>query len=54
LPIRVLGQVLGVPREDCGPLLDWINRVVSDDPELMFRPDEKERVRAEIFDYSNA
>ncbi|MGH1369514.1 MAG: cytochrome P450 [Maritimibacter sp.] len=51
LPIRVLGQVLGVPREDCGLLLDWTNRVVSDDPEFMRSPDEKERAREELFDY---
>src|SRR5271166_6217327 len=48
LPIRVLGQVLGVPREDCGLLLDWTNRVVSDDPEFMVRPDEKDRARREL------
>src|SRR5699024_10648220 len=40
LPIQVLGQVLGVPLKDCGLLLDWTNRVVSDDPEYMVRPDE--------------
>ncbi len=51
LPIRVLGQVLGVPLEDCGLLLDWTNRVVSDDPEFMKGPDEKERAREELFGY---
>lgn len=51
LPIQVLGQVLGVPLEDCGLLLDWTNRVVSDDPEYMRGPDEKERARAEMFAY---
>lgn len=51
LPIQVLGQVLGVPLQDCGLLLDWTNRVVSDDPEYMVRPDEKERARAEMFAY---
>jgi cytochrome P450 len=51
LPIQVLGQVLGVPREDCGLLLDWTNRVISDDPEYMRGPDEKERARNEMFDY---
>jgi cytochrome P450 len=51
LPIRVLGQVLGVPREDCGLLLDWTNRVISDDPEFMLRPDEKEHARSELFAY---
>ncbi|ASR02063.1 cytochrome P450 [Gordonia rubripertincta] len=51
LPIQALGQVLGVPLEDCGLLLDWTNRVVSDDPEYMTRPDEKERARAEMFAY---
>jgi len=51
LPIRVLGQVLGVPREDCGLLLDWTNRVVSDDPEFMRSPDEKARAREELFAY---
>ncbi|WP_347957565.1 cytochrome P450 [Gordonia aichiensis] len=49
LPIQVLGQVLGVPLSDCGLLLDWTNRVVSDDPEYMVRPDEKERARSEMF-----
>lgn len=51
LPIQVLGQVLGVPLEDCGLLLDWTNRVVSDDPEYMRTPDEKDRARAEMFAY---
>lgn len=51
LPIRALGQVLGVPKEDCGLLLDWTNRVVSDDPEYMKGPDEKERARTEMFAY---
>ncbi len=51
LPIRVLGQVLGLPREDCGLLLDWTNRVVSDDPEFMRSPDEKAKAREELFAY---
>jgi cytochrome P450 len=51
LPIQVLGQVLGVPLEDCGLLLDWTNRVVSDDPEFMRSPDEKEQARNEMFAY---
>jgi cytochrome P450 len=51
LPIRALGAVLGVPVEDCGLLLDWTNRVVSDDPEYMRSPDEKERARNELFAY---
>jgi cytochrome P450 len=51
LPIQVLGQVLGVPLEDCGLLLDWTNRIVSDDPEFMRSPDEKERAREEMFGY---
>ena len=51
LPIRVLGQVLGVPSEDCGLLLDWTNRVISDDPEFITGPDEKERARDELFEY---
>jgi cytochrome P450 len=51
LPIQVLGQVLGVPLEDCGLLLDWTNRVISDDPEFMRTPDEKDRAREEMFAY---
>lgn len=51
LPIQALGQVLGVPLEDCGLLADWTNRVVSDDPEYMIHPDEKERARTEMFAY---
>jgi cytochrome P450 len=51
LPIQVLGQVLGVPIEDCGLLMDWTNRVISDDPEFMRGPDEKERARTELFEY---
>ena len=51
LPIRVLGEVLGVPREDGHLLYDWTNRVVSDDPEYMTTPDEKERARGEMFAY---
>ena len=51
LPIQVLGQVLGVPLEDCALLLVWTNRVISDDPEFMRSPDEKDRARAEMFAY---
>lgn len=51
LPIRVLGQVLGVPAADCGLLLDWTNRVISDDPEYMRTADEKDQARKELFDY---
>lgn len=51
LPIQVLGQVLGVPLEDCGLLADFTNRVISDDPEYMRTPDEKERAREELFAY---
>jgi cytochrome P450 len=51
LPIQVLGQVLGVPAEDCGLLLDWTNRVISDDPEFMRGPDEKQQARQEMFAY---
>jgi cytochrome P450 len=51
LPIQVLGQVLGVPLEDCALLLDWTNRVISDDPEFMRSPDEKDLARAEMFAY---
>jgi cytochrome P450 len=51
LPIQVLGQVLGVPFEDCALLLGWTNRVISDDPEFMRSPDEKDRARAEMFAY---
>lgn len=51
LPIQVLGQVLGVPAEDCPLLAGWTDRVISDDPEFMRSPDEKERAREELFDY---
>lgn len=51
LPIQVLGQVLGVPAEDCRLLADWTDRVISDDPEYMRAPDEKERAREEMFAY---
>lgn len=51
LPIQVLGQVLGVPAADCPLLANWTDRVISDDPEFMRSPDEKERAREELFDY---
>jgi cytochrome P450 len=51
LPIRVLGQVMGLPLEETGLLKDWTDRVVSDDPEFMRSPDEKERAREELFAY---
>jgi cytochrome P450 len=51
LPIRVLGQVLGVPAQDCPLLANWTDRVISDDPEFMRSPDEKEKAREELFDY---
>jgi cytochrome P450 len=51
LPIQVLGQVLGVPAEDCPLLANWTDRVISDDPEFMRAPDEKDRAREEMFAY---
>jgi cytochrome P450 len=51
LPIRVLGRVLGVPAEDCWKLMDWTNRLVSDDPEYAVAPNEREKARAELFGY---
>lgn len=51
VPIQVLGELLGVPREDGHLLMGWTNRVISDDAEFMESPDEKERARNELFDY---
>lgn len=51
LPIRVLGQVLGVPHEDCGLLYDWTNKFISDDPEYLKEPGDRERAREDLFAY---
>jgi cytochrome P450 len=51
LPIRVLGQVLGVPHEDCALLLDWTNKFISDDPEFLESPEQRENARDDMFAY---
>lgn len=51
LPIRVLGQVLGVPHEDCALLLDWTNKFISDDPEFLEGPEQREQARDDMFAY---
>lgn len=51
LPIRVLGQVLGVPHEDCALLLDWTNKFISDDPEFLAGPEQREQARDDMFAY---
>jgi cytochrome P450 len=51
LPIRVLGQVLGVPHEDCGLLLEWTNKFISDDPEFVQSPQQREQARDDMFAY---
>lgn len=51
LPMLVLGRVLGVPREDCPLMVDWTNKLTTDDPDYLPDPAQREQARDELFAY---
>jgi len=51
LPMLVLGRVLGVPPEDCPLMVDWTNKITTDDPDYLPDPAMREVARDELFAY---
>jgi cholest-4-en-3-one 26-monooxygenase len=54
LPLQVIAQMLGVPREDRHKLFAWSNRLIgSDDPEYSVSREEARGAAMEMYMYSN-
>ncbi|WP_448255993.1 cytochrome P450 [Microbacterium aurum] len=51
LPMLVLSQVLGVPREDAPRMVDWTNRLTSSDPDDRVDEAALAATREEVLDY---
>ena len=51
LPMLVLGRVLGVPAEDCPQMVEWTNRITSDDPDYVPDPAMRDQAREDLFAY---
>lgn len=51
LPMLVLGRVLGVPPEDCPMMVDWTNKITTDDPDYLPDPAMRDVARDELFAY---
>jgi cholest-4-en-3-one 26-monooxygenase len=55
LPLEVIAELLGVPREDRFKLFDWSNRMVgSEDPEYQVSDDHVMEAQVEMFMYAQA
>jgi len=53
LPLEVIAELLGVPREDRFKLFDWSNRMVgSEDPEYQVSDDHVTEAQVEMFMYA--
>jgi len=55
LPLEVIAELLGVPREDRHKLFDWSNRMVgSEDPEYQVSEEHVTEAQIEMFMYAQA
>ena len=55
LPLEVIAELLGVPREDRHKLFDWSNRMVgSEDPEYQVSDEHVTEAQIEMFMYAQA
>jgi cholest-4-en-3-one 26-monooxygenase len=55
LPLEVIAELLGVPREDRFKLFDWSNRMVgADDPEYRVSDDKVMEAQVEMFMYAQS
>jgi cholest-4-en-3-one 26-monooxygenase len=55
LPLEVIAELLGVPREDRFKLFDWSNRLVgADDPEYRVAEDKQTEAMAELYMYAQS
>jgi cytochrome P450 len=51
LPMLVLGRVLGVPPQDCSLMVDWTNKLTTDDPDYLPDPAMRDQARDELIAY---
>ena len=55
VPAMVIGDMLGVPREDADKLVDWTNRTTAfEDPRVAPSPEDMFAAVMELFEYVNA
>src|SRR5262245_15080921 len=55
LPLEVIAELLGVPREDRHKLFDWSNRMVgSEDPEYQVSDEHVTEAQIEMFMYAQS
>jgi cholest-4-en-3-one 26-monooxygenase len=55
LPLEVIAELIGVPREDRHKIFEWSNRMVgSEDPEYIVSADEILSAQVEMFMYAQA
>ena len=54
LPLQVICELLGIPREDRRQIFEWSNKLIGfDDPEFRNSPDEARDVSMQIYLYAN-
>jgi cholest-4-en-3-one 26-monooxygenase len=55
LPLEVIAELIGVPREDRHKIFEWSNRMIgSEDPEYIVAADEIFQAQVEMFMYAQA
>ena len=55
LPLRIIAELLGAPREDRGLIFDWSNRLIGfDDPEFQTSLEDGRMAAMEIWQYAQA
>ncbi len=55
LPLEVIAELIGVPREDRHKIFEWSNRMIgSEDPEYMVGDEEVFQAQVEMFMYAQA
>lgn len=54
LPLQVIAEMMGVPKEDRNKLFQWSNRMIgSNDPEYATSPEDAANAAMELFMYAN-
>ncbi len=54
LPLRVIAELMGIPREDRGLVFDWSNRLIGfDDPEFQTSIEDSRLAAMEVWQYAN-
>jgi cholest-4-en-3-one 26-monooxygenase len=55
LPLQVIAEMIGVPREDRHKVFEWSNRMIgSEDPEFSVSDEEVQNAQIEMFMYANS